>query len=171
MKRWESEEETEREEVQCSEWGDHDHYSSSSSSSDDEDDDEREDLKSRSDFGTRSNVGSMKNEAAAAAAAANMGNGNPNVNSKFSSKSEKLSEEDDGKSSMSWGDVNHKEGNLDRRIVVRHKDLAEIVAAIREYFEKAAEAGEQVSEMLETGRAQLDRSFKQLKSKCKLLDS
>lgn len=163
LKRWESEEETEREEVQCSEWGDHDHYSNTSSSSDDdEDDDEREDLKSRSDFGTRSNVGSVKNVASAAAAAtANMGNGN--VNSKFSSKSEKLSEEDDGKSSVSWGDGNNKEGNLDRRIVVRHKDLAEIVAAIREYFEKAAAAGEQVSEMLETGRAQLDRSFKQLK--------
>lgn len=159
LKRWESEEETEREEVQCSEWGDHDHYSSTSSSSDDE----REDLKSRSDFGTRSNVGSVNNVASAAAAAtANMGNGN--VNSKFSSKSEKLSEEDDGKSSVSWGDGNNKEGNLDRRIVVRHKDLAEIVAAIREYFEKAAAAGEQVSEMLETGRAQLDRSFKQLKS-------
>ncbi|KAH6789607.1 bZIP domain class transcription factor [Perilla frutescens var. frutescens] len=168
LKRWESEEETEREEVQCSEWGDHDHdhYSSTSSSSDggDDDDDEREDLKSRSDFGTRSNVGSVKTDPpAAAAAAANMGNGNVNVNSKFSSKSEKLSSEDDGKSSVSWGDGNHKEGNLDRRIVVRHKDLVEIVAAIREYFEQAAGAGDQVSEMLETGRAQLDRSFKQLK--------
>ncbi|KAL1543320.1 nitrate regulatory gene2 protein-like [Salvia divinorum] len=164
LKRWESEEETEREEVQCSEWGDHDHYSSTSSSSDDggddDDDDEREDLKSRSDFGTRSNVGSVKNESSAAAASAAH---NLNMNSKFSSKSEKLSEEEDGKSSMSWGDGNHKEGNLDRRIVVRHKDLVEIVAAIREYFEKAAASGDQVSEMLETGRAQLDRSFKQLK--------
>ncbi|XP_057808330.1 LOW QUALITY PROTEIN: nitrate regulatory gene2 protein-like [Salvia miltiorrhiza] len=157
LKRWESEEETEREEVQCSEWGDHDHdhYSSTTTSSDDDDDDERGDLKSRSDFGTRSNVGSVKNESSAA----NIGGGNVNVDSKFS----KLSEEDDGKSSVSWGDGNHKEGNLDRRIVVRHKDLAEIVAVIREYFDKAAAAGDQVSEMLETGRAQLDRSFKQLK--------
>lgn len=48
-------------------------------------------------------------------------------------------------------------------MVVRHRDLAEIVAAIKEYFDKAAAAGEQVSEMLETGRAQLDRSFRQLK--------
>ncbi|KAK4411180.1 Nitrate regulatoryprotein [Sesamum angolense] len=159
LKHWESEEEeTEREEVQCSEWGDHDHYSSTSSSSDE---DEREDLKSRSDFGTRSNFGSVKNEVAAAPA--NTGSANLNANSKFSSKSEKLSSEDDGKSSVSWGDDNNERGNSDRRIVVRHKDLAEIVAAIREYFDKAASAGEQVSEMLEIGRAQLDRSFKQLK--------
>lgn len=48
-------------------------------------------------------------------------------------------------------------------IVVRHRDLAEIVEAIKEYFDKAASAGEKVSEMLETGRAQLDRSFSQLK--------
>lgn len=38
------------------------------------------------------------------------------------------------------------------------------MAAIEEYFDKAAAAGEQVSEMLETGRAQLDRSFSKLKS-------
>ncbi|KAG5522214.1 hypothetical protein RHGRI_034405 [Rhododendron griersonianum] len=36
------------------------------------------------------------------------------------------------------------------RIVVRHRDLAEIVAAIKEYLEKAATAGEQVSEILMT---------------------
>lgn len=167
LKRWESEEEeeTEREEVQCSEWGDHDHYSSTTSSSDE---DEREDLKSRSDFGTRSNFGSMKNEAAAAASAAPPVNANANVNLKFSNKSEKMYSEDDGKSSVSWGDGNNQNANSDRRIVVRHKDLAEIVAAIREYFDKAASAGEQVSEMLETGRAQLDRSFNQLRSKFRL---
>ncbi|GFP90533.1 hypothetical protein PHJA_001197200, partial [Phtheirospermum japonicum] len=163
-KRWESEEdETEREEVQCSEWGDHDHYSSTSSSSDEGE--ETEDSKSRSDFGPRSNFGPVKN-------VANNNNAKPenmgsvNVGSKFSSISEKLSSEDDGKSSVSWGDGNNnnnQRGNSDRRIVVRHKDLAEIVAAIREYFDKAASAGEQVSEMLETGRAQLDQSFKQLR--------
>ncbi|KAL0425748.1 UNVERIFIED_CONTAM: Nitrate regulatoryprotein [Sesamum radiatum] len=108
LKHWESEEEeTEREEVQCSEWGDHDHYSSTSSSSDE---DEREDLKSRSDFGTRSNFGSVKNEVAAAPA--NTGSANLNANSKFSSKSEKLSSEDDGKSSVSWGDGNNERGIL-----------------------------------------------------------
>ncbi|KAI3796623.1 hypothetical protein L1987_39301 [Smallanthus sonchifolius] len=53
--------------------------------------------------------------------------------------------------------------NSDMRMVIRHRDLTEIVASIKEYFDKAADAGEQVSEMLETGRAQLDRSFRQLK--------
>ncbi|KAL0373485.1 UNVERIFIED_CONTAM: Nitrate regulatoryprotein [Sesamum radiatum] len=155
LKNWESEEEeTEREEVQCSEWGDHDNYSSTSSSSDE---DEEGDLKSRSDFGTRSNFESVRNESAAAAA--NVGN----VNSKLSSKSEKLSSDDDGKSSYSWGNENNEGVNSDRRIVVRHKDLVEIVASLKEYFDKAASAGEQVSEMLEAGRAQLDRSFKQLR--------
>ena len=49
-------------------------------------------------------------------------------------------------------------------IVVRHKDLQEIVSSLKDYFDKAADAGDNVSEMLETGRAQLDRSFRQLKS-------
>ncbi|XP_052178220.1 nitrate regulatory gene2 protein-like [Diospyros lotus] len=48
-------------------------------------------------------------------------------------------------------------------MLVRHRDLAEIMASIQEYFEKAASSGEQVSEMLETSRAQMDRSFGQLK--------
>ncbi|KAL2513976.1 hypothetical protein Fot_27947 [Forsythia ovata] len=149
------EEETEREEVQCSDWGDHDHCSSTTSSSNE---DEEEDLKSRSDVGTWSNFGSVKNEAAPL----HVGNENVNLNSKFSRKSDKLSS-GDGKSSFSWGNGDYEGMNSDRRIVVRHKDLAEIVNAIREYFDKAASAGEQVSEMLETGRAQLDRNFNQLK--------
>ena len=33
-----------------------------------------------------------------------------------------------------------------------------------EYFDKAASAGEQVTEMLEAGRDQLHRSFKQLRT-------
>ncbi|CAI9770355.1 unnamed protein product [Fraxinus pennsylvanica] len=150
------EEETEREEVQCSEWGDHDRYTNTSSSSDE---DEEEDLKSRSDFGSQWNYGSVKNEPAAAA---DVGNLNVNLNFKPSGKSEKLFS-DDSKSSVSWGNRNDEGMNSDRRIVVRHKNLVEIVAALEEYFDKAASAGEQVSEMLETGRAQLDRSFKQLK--------
>ncbi|XP_075519263.1 nitrate regulatory gene2 protein-like [Primulina tabacum] len=152
----EEEEETEREEVQCSEWEDHDHYSSTSSSSDE---DVEEDLKSRSDFGTRSNFGSVKSEAVAA----DKKNSNVNAKLNFSSKMEKLSSDDDGKSSASWRDGNKEGTKSDRRVVVRHKDLAEIAAAIQEYFDKAAASGEQVSEILETGRAQLDRSFKQLK--------
>ncbi|KAJ8573388.1 hypothetical protein K7X08_009899 [Anisodus acutangulus] len=162
--KWESE--GEREEVQCSEWEDHDHdhYSTTSSSNDDEDEEEEKD-EIRSGFGfgfgpTRSNFGSnasVKNEE---------GSNNINVNSKIFSgkKSDKMSSEDGGSSSMSWGNGNGKvEMVSDRSMVVRHKDLAEIVAAIKEYFDKTASAGEQVSEMLETGRAQLDRSFKQLK--------
>nr|GMC84886.1 nitrate regulatory gene2 protein-like [Ipomoea batatas] len=148
--------EAEREEVECSEWGDHDHYSTTSSS--DLEEGEREDL--RSEIGaTRSNFGtaSVKNEVTTATTAQLRSNSiNPSA-----TKSEM---DDGGSSSMSWGNGTAKgEMISDRRIVVRHKDLAEIVAAIKEYFDKAASAGEQVSEMLETGRAQLDRSFKQLK--------
>ncbi|CAN4111857.1 unnamed protein product [Withania somnifera] len=157
LNNWESE--AEREEVQCSEW-DHDHYSTTTSSDDDEEEEHEEKDEIRSGIGpTRSNFRStvsVKNEEGC----------NTNVNSKrFSGKkSDKMSEEDGGSSSMSWGNGNGKvEMVSDTSMVVRHKDLAEIVAAIKEYFDKAASAGEQVSEMLETGRAQLDRSFKQLK--------
>jgi hypothetical protein len=50
------------------------------------------------------------------------------------------------------------------RMVVRHRTLEEIVAAIEEYFVKAADSGNDVSELLEASRAQLDRNFRQLKS-------
>ncbi|KAJ1296233.1 hypothetical protein BS78_01G284200 [Paspalum vaginatum] len=49
------------------------------------------------------------------------------------------------------------------RMVVRHRTLAEIVAAIEEYFVRAADSGNDVSELLEASRAQLDRNFRQLK--------
>ena len=52
----------------------------------------------------------------------------------------------------------------DRRMEVRHKDLKEIMEVIKEYFDKEATSGDQVSKMLEVGRAQLDQSFRQLKS-------
>ncbi|XP_057805492.1 nitrate regulatory gene2 protein-like [Salvia miltiorrhiza] len=130
-------EETEREEIECSEWGDHDHDDYTSSS----DEGEEADLKSRSDFGVR-------NE--------DSGSERVKANSKYSSKLEKISSEDD----------DGKEGrNSETRIVVRHRDLVEIVAALMEYFDKAASAGEQVTEMLEAGRDQLDRSFKQLRKR------
>ncbi|KAL0848483.1 hypothetical protein Bca101_021730 [Brassica carinata] len=48
-------------------------------------------------------------------------------------------------------------------VAVRHRDLKEIADAIKEYFDKAAGAGDQVSQMLELGRAQLNGSFRQLK--------
>ncbi|KAL7125946.1 hypothetical protein ABFS83_14G151000 [Erythranthe nasuta] len=155
-KKWgssEEEEEAEREEVECSEWGDHDNYTSTSSSSDEEGD-----LRSRSDFTTRPDkFGSVKNDGDAKT--------NVNLNAKFSSISEKLSseEDEDGKSSVNWGNGNSEGVNSESRIVVRHRDLSEIVGALSEYFDKAASAGDQVSEILEAGPAQLDRSFKQLR--------
>ncbi|XP_009624469.1 nitrate regulatory gene2 protein [Nicotiana tomentosiformis] len=158
--KWEDSE-AEREEVQCSEW-DHDHYSTTSSSSDDDEEEEKDEI--RSGFGpTQSNFGSMKSEEASKIDDVNL-----RMKSYSGRKSDKVSSEDGGSSSMSWGNGNNgkvvEEMVSDNRsIVVRHKDLAEIVAAIRDYFDKAASAGDQVSEMLETGRAQLDRSFKQLK--------
>ena len=133
-------EETEREEVQCSEWGDH--YSTTSSS-------DEGDVESRSEIGNRSNFGSSVH------------NEPTTVKSKFppASKSDKS---DDAGSSVSYragtGEIS------DLKIVVRHRDLSEIVASLKEYFDQAASAGERVSEMLEIGRAQLDRSFRQLKS-------
>ncbi|XP_047975093.1 nitrate regulatory gene2 protein-like [Salvia hispanica] len=133
-------EETEREEVECSEWGDHDHDDYTSSS----DEGEEADLKSRSDFG-------LRNEEAA-------DSGSERVkakSSKYWSKLDKISSEDDGKEGA----------NSETRIVVRHRDLGEIAAALMEYFDKAASAGEQVTEMLEAGRDQLDRSFKQLRKR------
>ncbi|GFQ06538.1 hypothetical protein PHJA_002797800 [Phtheirospermum japonicum] len=134
QKTWESEEddEAEREEVQCSEWGDHDNYSITSCSSSDEDD--KADPKPRPE--------SESSEPAKNEAAANWGN--KKVNSRFSSTSEKLSSEDgDGKSSVNWGNGDFKRMNSDTKIVLRHRDLAEIVEALREYFDKAALAGEQ----------------------------
>ena len=38
-----------------------------------------------------------------------------------------------------------------RRMMVRHKDLKEIVEAIKEYFDKEAATEDQVSEMLKVG--------------------
>ncbi|KAK1401454.1 BZIP domain class transcription factor [Heracleum sosnowskyi] len=146
----------EQEEVQCSEWGDH--YSTTSTSSDDE----MAERESRSEAGTRSNFGSsVRSEAKSMPFKATVP----------ASKSDKF--DYDAGSSASWNhnssnNVNYNAGRneseiSDMNIVVRHRDLAEIVAAIKEYFDKAASAGDQVSEMLETGRAQLDRSFKSMK--------
>ncbi|KAG7595400.1 hypothetical protein ISN44_As06g000120 [Arabidopsis suecica] len=49
------------------------------------------------------------------------------------------------------------------KLVVRHKNLKEILDAVQDYFDKAASAGDQVSAMLEIGRAELDRSFSKLR--------
>jgi hypothetical protein len=50
------------------------------------------------------------------------------------------------------------------QMVVRHRTLAEIVAAIEEYFVKAADSGNGVSELLEANHAQLNYNFQQLKT-------
>ncbi|KAK7277152.1 hypothetical protein RIF29_18303 [Crotalaria pallida] len=113
--------ETEREEVHCSEWGDH--YSTTTSSDDEEE---------RAENATRSNFGSSSVKAETEAPAP-----------------DPVKDE--------------KNGVAEMKVVVRHRDLKEIVEAIRDNFEKAAVAGDQLSEMLEIGRAQLDRSFSQLR--------
>ncbi|XP_010692050.2 nitrate regulatory gene2 protein [Beta vulgaris subsp. vulgaris] len=158
----ERERESEREEVHCSEWGDH--YSSTTSNSDEEEeeeededndgdgDDERETRSEISELRTRSHFGSSSVRSEPV--------GPPPPLKKV----EEMSEDAASSSSRSWKN-NGREvcGSEEMRIVVRHKDLQEIVNSLRDYFDKAAAAGDQVSEMLETGRAQLDRSFRQLK--------
>ncbi|KAK8945823.1 hypothetical protein KSP40_PGU021724 [Platanthera guangdongensis] len=65
--------------------------------------------------------------------------------------------------SSGWNDRDDSSAAGDLRLVVGHRDLAGIVASLEEYFVKAASAGEPVCDLLEIGRAQLDRSFRQLK--------
>ncbi|KAK8479937.1 hypothetical protein V6N13_021027 [Hibiscus sabdariffa] len=154
-------EETEREEVQCSEWGDHDHYTTTSSSDGDEEDD---DVASRSEFGNRSNFGSsMRGESEKLH---HLHNQNPppvqpqqQIYGAISGKKMDSKSEDAGSSAGSY----RTGAMMDMKMVVRHRDLKEIVDAIKENFDKAAAAGDQVSEMLEISRAQIDKSFRQLK--------
>lgn len=105
---------------------------------------EDEDRESRSEIGTRSNFGSSVRA----------------ESTKQQSFYGNATKSDEAGSSASFrtGEIS------DMRMVVRHKDLKEIVEAIKENFDKAAAAGDQVSEMLEISRAQLDQSFRQLKS-------
>ncbi|XP_010518090.1 PREDICTED: uncharacterized protein LOC104793437 [Camelina sativa] len=153
----EEEEETEREEVQCSEWEDHDYYSTTSSSeAAEEEEEEEEDRESVSEIGTRSDFGSsvktssMRREyhqKPPQAMPQEYGGG---------VSQEKYGKADDATTSSG----SYRGGG---EMVVRHRDLKEIVDAIKENFDKAASAGDQVSQMLHLGRAQLDRSFSQLK--------
>ncbi|KAF8113854.1 hypothetical protein N665_0045s0093 [Sinapis alba] len=153
------EEEAEREEVQCSEWEDHDHYSTTSSSeaAHEEEQEEEDDRESISEVGTRSDFGSSVKTSSIRRQHAPM-------TQEYSSGGvgqEKYGKGDDAEtysgSYRGGGDVS------DMKMVVRHRDLKEIVDAIKENFDKAAEAGEQVSQMLNIGKAQLDRSFSHLK--------
>ncbi|XP_011032057.1 PREDICTED: uncharacterized protein LOC105131006 [Populus euphratica] len=136
--------ETEQEEVQCSEWGDHDHLSNSTTSSDEDNDTE-----SRSEIGTQSNFGPVKH---------------PSQQQSHPQQSDNAFGKLDNKSEAGSSTTSYRTGEVSNmKMVVRHKDLKEIVEAIKDNFDKAAAAGDQVSEMLEIGRAQLDRSFRQLK--------
>ncbi|KFK35242.1 hypothetical protein AALP_AA5G258900 [Arabis alpina] len=149
----EEEEETEREEVQCSEWEDHDHYSTTSSSEEEED----EDRESISEIGTHSEFESTVRS------------------DSMSRRNHQHHQQQQQPSPMpqEYGGIGEKVDDAssyrggreiaDMKMVVRHRDLKEIVDAIKENFDKAAASGDQVSQMLELGRAQLDRSFSQLK--------
>ncbi|XP_010544575.1 PREDICTED: uncharacterized protein LOC104817191 [Tarenaya hassleriana] len=148
-------EETEREEVQCSEWEDHDHYSMTSSSDAAEEEGDRESMSEigmRSDFGSSVRTGSLRRHHRQPS---------PPPSEYGGAAPGKYDKADDATTSSG----SYKGGGeiADMRMVVRHKDLKEIVDAIKENFDKAAAAGDQVSQMLELGRAQLDRSFSQLK--------
>ncbi|KAH9788647.1 Nitrate regulatory gene2 protein [Citrus sinensis] len=121
-----ADEETEREEVQCSEWGDH--YSTTTSSDDEE---EEMDKESRSEMGARSDFGSSGKQ------------------------QEPIKKFDDAASSSA--SFRNREIS-DMKLVIRHKDLKEIVEALKDYFDKAASAGDQLFEILEIGRAQLDQT-------------
>ncbi|KAL1190896.1 Nitrate regulatory gene2 protein [Cardamine amara subsp. amara] len=148
--------EIEREEVQCSEWEDHDHYSTTSSSeAEEEEDDEREsvsEIGSRSDFGSTVRSNSMRR---------NHQQPSPMPQEYGGSEQGKFDKRDDA--TISSGSYRGGGEIADMKMVVRHKDLKEIVDAIKENFDNAATAGDQVSKMLELGRAELDRSFSQLK--------
>ncbi|XP_022770176.1 LOW QUALITY PROTEIN: nitrate regulatory gene2 protein [Durio zibethinus] len=155
-------EETEREEVQCSEWGDHDHDHYTMSSSDEEEDDGA----SRSDIGARSNFGSsMRGELDKLHHLHNQTPPlvQPQPQQKMYGTAAKNKMDNKSENAGSSADGYRTGAMMDMKMVVRHRDLKEIVDAIKENFDKAAAAGDQVSEMLEIGRAQLDKNFRQLK--------
>ncbi|KAJ6729974.1 hypothetical protein OIU85_020842 [Salix viminalis] len=117
--------ETEQEEVHCSEWGDDDHYRNTTSSDEEDNDAEfKSEMETRSNFGSKQQPQSQQSD---------------NVFGKSDNKSEA------GSSTTSYR--TRETSNM--KMVVRHKDLKEIVEAIKENFDKAATAGDQVLEMLE----------------------
>ncbi|CAH8307126.1 unnamed protein product [Eruca vesicaria subsp. sativa] len=151
----EEEEETEREEVQCSEWDVHDHYSTTSSSDITEEEKEDDGRESVSDIGTRSVGSTMRTS---------------NSMSRHHQEPSPMPQEhgvgkgryDDKVDDATVYSGSYRGGG-EMEMVVRHRDLKDIADALKENFDKAAAAGDQVSQMLELGRAQLDRSFGQLK--------
>ncbi|KAL0913443.1 hypothetical protein M5K25_016905 [Dendrobium thyrsiflorum] len=140
------------------------HYGSSTSSSTKSDCDEEEERYSRSegtaprsDFGGSSSVdvGARVRPAPSESGSTFTAPGKSlrRERSEFESYSARWNGREDCSSSAA-GDL---------RLVVRHRDLAEIVASLEEYFVKASASGEPVSDLLEIGRAQLERSFRHLK--------
>ncbi|KAL1225228.1 Nitrate regulatory gene2 protein [Cardamine amara subsp. amara] len=151
----EEEGETEREEVQCSEWEDHDHYSTTSSSdaAQEEEEEEEEDRESMSEIGTRSDFGSSVRTSSMR----RHHHQPPVMPQEYGGVAQEMYGKADDATTSSGS---YRGGG---EMVVRHRDLKEIVDAIKENFDKAASAGDQVSQMLHLGRAQLDRSFSHLK--------
>ncbi|XP_072963160.1 protein ROLLING AND ERECT LEAF 2-like [Typha angustifolia] len=137
-----------REEIHCPEWDDRSVTTSSSSRSEEErEDDERRSRSdgiscARSEFGVPSEIGS-----------------------EIGSSAMKPVRLESGSSSARWTTTTTATAvpAPEMRLVVRHRTMAEIAAAIEEYFAKAAAAGQAISELLEINRAQFDRSFRQLK--------
>ncbi|KAM7261219.1 hypothetical protein ACFE04_026694 [Oxalis oulophora] len=140
--------ETEREEVQCSEWGDH--YTTTSSS-----DEEGGSVETRSEIQSQSIRGGQQR-------VHQVQQPNRVQEKSWQDNNTKSSSPVNYNSYKTGGEISLNDDN-NMKMVVRHKDLKEIVDALKDYFDKAAAAGDMVSEMLETGRAQLDKSFKQLK--------
>nr|BAK03784.1 predicted protein [Hordeum vulgare subsp. vulgare] len=137
----EDEEETEREDMHCGGWEDEeDHYASTTTSE------------------TRSEEGEVGNRSECGFAARSEYGGT--APSEYAAVPMQLRRAERSGVGDSFSTVT---GATEMRMVVRHRTLSEIVAAIEEYFVKAADAGDGVSELLEASRAQLDRNFRQLK--------
>ncbi|RZR83392.1 hypothetical protein BHM03_00009992 [Ensete ventricosum] len=141
-----------REEVHCHQWGEpHSSSTSSSTRSDDEEPDADKDSRStaiyaRSDYDgasersrlTPSEIGSLTATVV---------------------KPRRWPRSEAGSSSAQWNagrqiiSCASAAAAEELKLVIRHRNLAEIVAAIEEYFAKAAAAGDAVSDLLETGHA------------------
>jgi hypothetical protein len=137
------EEEDDREDAHCGGWEDEeDHYASTTTS---ETRSEDEELGNRSEcgFAARSEYGGT-------------------APSEYAAMPMQLRRAERSEAGDSFSTVTA--ATTEMRMVVRHRTLSEIVAAIEEYFVKAADAGDGVSELLEASRAQLDRNFRQIKS-------
>ncbi|WOL10221.1 hypothetical protein Cni_G18975 [Canna indica] len=155
-----------REEVFCREWGEHWSSPISSSSRSDGErelendvEDGRETLSRSESMATRSESAPSKappSEIASSAAA--------DVKSRLGPRSEAGSSfarlNGGGRDATSSSSA---AAPTKLSVAVRHHNLAEIAAALEEFFVKAADAGSAVSDLLEIGRAQFDGSFRQLK--------